>query len=78
MEDIAKYSDLILVLKEGKIYSFGTVEEIFSDIASLSRSSLDLPQITKLFHELKKRGVTGRDDVYTLKFGEKLLREKGF
>ncbi len=78
MEDIAKYSDLILVLKEGKIYSFGTVEEIFSDIASLSRSSLDLPQITKLFHELRKRGVTGRDDVYTLKFGEKLLREKGF
>ncbi len=78
MEDIAKYSDLILVLKEGKIYSFGTVEEIFSDIASLSNSSLDLPQITKLFHELKKRGVTERDDVYTLKFGEKLLREKGF
>ncbi len=77
MEDVAKYSDMILVLKEGKVFSHGTVEEIFSDIESLANSSLDLPQITRLFHELKKRGLSQRDDVYTVKFGEKLLREKG-
>lgn len=77
MEDVAKYSDMILVLKEGKVFSYGSVEEIFSDIESLANSSLDLPQITRLFHELKKRGLSQRDDVYTVKFGEKLLREKG-
>lgn len=77
MEDVAKYSDYILVLKEGKVFAHGTVEEIFSDIAALADSSLDLPQITRLFHELKKRGITERDDVYTVKFGEKLLKEKG-
>ncbi|MBO7162510.1 MAG: energy-coupling factor transporter ATPase, partial [Clostridia bacterium] len=77
MEDVAKYSDMILVLKEGKVFAHGTVEEIFSDIESLANSSLDLPQITRLFHELKKRGLSQRDDVYTVKFGEKLLREKG-
>lgn len=77
MEDVAKYSDMILVLKEGKVFAHGTVEEIFSDIDSLANSSLDLPQITRLFHELKKRGVSQREDVYTVKFGEKLLREKG-
>ncbi len=77
MEDVAKYSDMILVLKEGKVFSYGSVEEIFSDIESLANSSLDLPQITRLFHELKKRGISQRDDVYTVKFGEKLLREKG-
>ena len=77
MEDVAKYSDMILVLKEGKVFAYGTVEEIFSDISSLANSSLDLPQITRLFHELKKRGVVERDDVYTVKFGEKILKEKG-
>jgi energy-coupling factor transport system ATP-binding protein len=68
---------MILVLKEGKVFAHGSVEEIFSDIDSLANSSLDLPQITRLFHELKKRGLSERDDVYTVKFGEKLLREKG-
>ncbi|MBO7162006.1 MAG: energy-coupling factor transporter ATPase [Clostridia bacterium] len=77
MEDVAKYSDMILVLKEGKVFAHGSVEKIFSDIDSLANSSLDLPQITRLFHELKKRGLSERDDVYTVKFGEKLLREKG-
>ena len=77
MEDVAKYSDMILVLKEGKVFAHGTVEEIFSDIEALANSSLDLPQITRLFHELKRRGLSQRDDVYTVKFGEKLLREKG-
>ena len=77
MEDVAKYSDMILVLKEGKVFAYGTVEEIFSDISSLANSSLDLPQITRLFHELKKRGAVERDDVYTVKFGEKILKEKG-
>ena len=77
MEDVAKYSDMILVLKEGKVFSYGTVEETFADINALMDSSLDLPQITRLFHELKKRGITERDDVYTVKFGEKLLKEKG-
>lgn len=77
MEDVAKYADMILVLKEGKVFAHGSVEEIFSDIDSLANSSLDLPQITRLFHELKKRGLSERDDVYTVKFGEKLLREKG-
>ncbi len=77
MEDVAKYSDMILVLKEGKVFSYGTVEDTFADIGALKDSSLDLPQITRLFHELKKRGITERDDVYTVKFGEKLLKEKG-
>ena len=30
MEDIAKYADSILVLKEGEVFLFGTVEEVFA------------------------------------------------
>ena len=35
MEDIAKYADFILVLKEGEVFMFGTVEEILSDAQKL-------------------------------------------
>jgi energy-coupling factor transport system ATP-binding protein len=73
MEDIARYSDYILVLKEGKVFEFGTVEEIFSSADKLFEASLDVPQITKLFIELKKRGITDRSDIYTVGYGAKVL-----
>ena len=71
MEDIAKYADSILVLKEGEVFLFGTVEEVFADAQRLFDSSLDLPQITKLFVELQKRGLADRTDVYTVGYAVK-------
>ena len=71
MEDLAKYADSILVLKNGKIFLFGTVGEVFADAQKLFDSSLDLPQITKLFVELQKRGLADRTDVYTVGYAVK-------
>ena len=71
MEDIVKYADSILVLKNGKIFLFGTVGEVFADAQKLFDSSLDLPQITKLFVELQKRGLADRTDVYTVGYAVK-------
>ena len=71
MEDISKYADSILVLKNGKIFLFGTVGEVFADAQKLFDSSLDLPQITKLFVELQKRGLADRTDVYTVGYAVK-------
>ena len=71
MEDIAKYADSILVLKNGKIFLFGTVGEVFADAQKLFDSSLDLPQITKLFVELQKRVLADRTDVYTVGYAVK-------
>ncbi|PKM62816.1 MAG: energy-coupling factor transporter ATPase [Firmicutes bacterium HGW-Firmicutes-21] len=80
MEDIAKYCDRILVLKDGTVYMYGTVDEIFLQAELLFGASLDLPQITKLFIELKKRLLTDNTNVYTVKYAkkeiEKLLQKK--
>lgn len=76
MEDIAKYADYILVLKEGKVFKFGSVAEIFSEADDLFNSSLDVPQITKLFIELKKRNVIDRTDIYTVGYGAKAILAK--
>ncbi len=75
MEDIARYADNILVMKEGKTYLQGTVGEIFMQAEKLFDASLDLPQITKLFIELKKRGVCGESDVYTIGYGKKEIEK---
>lgn len=75
MEDIAKYCDRILVLKSGSIYMYGTVNEIFMQAERLFNASLDLPQITKLFIELKKRGIVETTDVYTVKYAHKEIEK---
>lgn len=75
MEDIAKYSDYIVVLNRGEVYMKGTPEEIFSRAEELFNASLDLPQITKLFIELKKRGIADATDIYTVNYGKKQLEQ---
>ncbi len=73
MEDIARYSDYIVVLSNGKVHLQGTPAEIFANAERLFDASLDVPQVTKLFVELKKRGLAEATDVYTVKEGIRRL-----
>ena len=73
MGDIANWCDRIVVMKNGGVFMQGTVEEIFESAERLFDAGLDVPQITKLFIELKKRGVVSRSDVYTLGYAKKLI-----
>ena len=73
MEDIANWCDRIVVMKNGGVFMQVTVEEIFESAERLFDAGLDVPQITKLFIELKKRGVVSRSDVYTLGYAKKLI-----
>lgn len=75
MEDIAKYADRILVMKEGEIFMQGGVEEIFMQAEKLFDANLDLPQITKLFIELKKRSICQSTDVYTVGYAKKEIEK---
>ncbi|MBR4279026.1 MAG: energy-coupling factor transporter ATPase [Clostridia bacterium] len=75
MEDVAKYADRILVMKDGKIFLQGGVEEIFMQAEKLFDANLDLPQITKLFIELKKRSICQSTDVYTVGYAKKEIEK---
>ena len=81
MEDIARYADDILVIKEGKVYMHGSVQDVFMQAEKMFGAGLDLPQITKLFVELKKRNICASTDVYTVGYAkkeiEKILESKG-
>lgn len=73
MEDIAKYADVILVMKDGKLSAFDDVQNIFKNHNMLFETGLDVPQITKLFVELEKRGIVKRSDIYTISKAAELL-----
>ncbi|MBR4288602.1 MAG: energy-coupling factor transporter ATPase [Clostridia bacterium] len=66
MEDIARFADELLVLKDGMAFLHGTVDEVFSQGEKIEEAGLALPQITKLFRLLKAKGLPVSDAVHTV------------
>lgn len=64
MEEII-HADKVFVMDQGKIAMEGTPREIFSKVEKLKELRLDVPQVTLLAHELKKRGVKLPDGILT-------------
>lgn len=73
MEDIAGFADKILVMNKSSLFCYDDTEKVFSRAEEISQIGLDVPQITKVFIELKKRGFDFGKDVYTLKYAKNLL-----
>ena len=66
MEDIAEYSDRILVLNEGKVLMHGTPKEVFSEGEKLRASGLALPEVTELMLKLREKGADVNASLYTV------------
>jgi len=62
---IAEYTDKVLILDNGKIAKYDTVEYVFSETDELEYLGLELPDIAKIFHKLKAKGIPVRTDIYT-------------
>lgn len=73
MEDIAGFADKILVMNKGSLFCCDDTEKVFSRAEEISQIGLDVPQITKVFIELKKRGFDFGKDVYTIGYAKNLL-----
>lgn len=56
MEEVVD-ADRIYVMDHGKVVMEGTPKEIFSQVEKLKECRLDVPQVTILADELKKRGL---------------------
>ena len=66
MEDIAEYSDKILVLNEGKLLMHGTPREVFSEGEKLRHAGLSLPEVTELMMKLSEKGMNVETSLYTV------------
>ena len=51
-------ADKVIVMNKGEIVMEGKPKEIFAEVETLQKYHLDVPQVTLLAHELKKRGMT--------------------
>ena len=56
MEEVID-ADTVIVMDHGKIVMQGTPREIFSRVEELKEYRLDVPQVTMLAYELRKRGL---------------------
>ena len=66
MEDIAEYSDKILVLNEGKLLMHGIPREVFSEGEKLRNAGLSLPEVTELMMKLSEKGMDVETSLYTV------------
>lgn len=57
MDDLARYCDRVLVLKEGSLFALGTPEEVFSHAEELREIGLGVPSAQKLANDLKEAGI---------------------
>lgn len=76
MEDIAGFADKLLVMNKAKLFCYDDTEKVFARAEELTRIGLDVPQITKVFIELKKRGLDMGKEVYTLGYARDLLLKR--
>lgn len=64
MEEII-HADRVFVMDSGKIAMEGTPREIFSQVEKLKSLRMDVPQVTLLNYELKKRGLPLPEGILT-------------
>ena len=75
MEDMARYSDEIIVMDHAKVKMQGTTAEIFARADELKSVGLSVPQITELMNRVRERGIPVRGGIYTVEDArDELLR----
>ena len=66
MEDTARMADRMLVMNQAKVMLLDRPEAVFARAEEIIAAGLDVPEITKVFMELHRRGVTVSPSVFTI------------
>lgn len=62
MDDVAKYADKLVVLKDGSVSYVGTPKEVFAHKNELEDMGLDVPAAAKVLYLLKENGYPVHTD----------------
>lgn len=65
MEEVI-HADRVIVMDSGRIVMQGTPREVFSQVELLKEYRLDVPQVTLLAHELKKKGLPIKEGILSI------------
>ena len=73
MDDVARLTDRLLVLNGSRLAMDGTPEEVFARAEELVAMGLNIPQVTRVFLELKNMGLNV-PPVYTMQQAVEALK----
>ena len=74
MDDVARLTDRLLVMNGSHLAMDGTPAEVFTRAEELVEMGLNIPQVTRVFLELKRLGLDV-EPVYTIEQAVKVLKE---
>ena len=81
MEDVARHAQKIRVMNAGKVFCYGTVENVFRRSQELQAIGLAVPQITRVCNALRAKGIPLTEDIFTVEQAKEQLiawyRKKG-
>ena len=65
MEDVAKYTEQVLVMNHSRVAMFDDVEQVFSRSKEIEAMGLAVPQVSRVFLSLREKGWPVPQNVYT-------------
>lgn len=74
MEDMAVLADRLLVMNNGALVMFDTVENVFKKGDELRKIGLNVPIVTRVFDRLREAGLALPDDVFTVERAVEVLK----
>ncbi len=66
MEDVARFADELVVLKDGCAILHDTVDRVFQNAHAIQDAGLALPQVTGLMRRLRERGLPVSPSIHTV------------
>ena len=64
MDDVAMYSDKVLVMNQGEVFCFDEVDNVFSKADLLQKMGLNIPGVTEILLQLKHKGFNIETSIY--------------
>ena len=74
--DEAALADRIVVMEKGKVIIDDVPKKVFSQVETIKKIGLDVPQVTELCCELRKRGIDLPEDIITVEECKSVLLER--
>ena len=76
MEEVARTVDRLVVVNDGTLPFQGSPREVFLHGEELEGMGLGVPQLTRVFHQLRAMGVDIDPSVYTIEQAKAAILEK--
>ena len=74
MEDMAMFTDKLLVMSKGRLVMFDNTENVFKNAEKLREIGLNVPIVTRVFYALKEKGLDVPLDVFTVEKAVEVIK----